>query len=181
VVDVALRIGRELVTLLFFGLLAAFFRPTLFFVWADRVRVTPLVSTGYGIFVLIGGYLGGALAAVLIGFLTFWLFSLGLDGLAMAALGIGGGFLILGLILLTLFAAYGTKLIVGALLGRWILSLVAPKAVHNRFGPLLLGALVYVLLAAIPYFGQALALVATLLGLGAVWLVWRDMRTTRQI
>ncbi|HSR47462.1 MAG TPA: polymer-forming cytoskeletal protein [Anaerolineales bacterium] len=181
VLDVVLRIGRELVTLLFFGLLAGFFRPTLFFVWADRVRVTPLVSTGYGIFVLIGGYIGGALAAVLIGVLTFWLISLGLDGLAMAALGIGGGFLILGMILLTLFAAYGTKLIVGTLLGRWILSRVAPAAVHSRFGPLLLGALVYVLLAAIPYFGQALAIVATLLGLGAVWLVWRDMRMARQI
>lgn len=181
VLDLALQIGREMVTLLSLALLAGFLRPTLFYVWADRVRVTPLVSMGYGIFVLIGGYIGGALAAVLIGFLAFWLFSLGLDGLAMAGLGLGGGFLILAVILLTLFAAYGTKLIVGGLLGRWILSRLAPAAVHTRFGPLLLGALVYVLLAAIPYFGQALGLVATLLGLGAVWLVWRDMRTTRQI
>ena len=176
ILDVALPIVEDLVTLLVFALLASFLRPTLFYVWADRVRVTPLVSTIYGIFVLAGGYLGAALAAVVTGYLVFWLFNLSLDGVAMAILGIGGGYLILAVILLTLFAAYGTKLIVGALLGRWILERLSPAAVHSRFGPLLLGSFVYSLLAAIPYFGPSLALVSTLAGLGAVWLVWRDLR-----
>jgi hypothetical protein len=67
----ALDLARELVTLLVFGLLAVGFRPTLLYVLADRVRASPGASFGYGILVLILAFVGGALAAVVLGFVGF--------------------------------------------------------------------------------------------------------------
>jgi hypothetical protein len=39
---------------------------------------------------------------------------------------------------------------------------------------MLLGVLVYLLLAAIPYFGWLVTVAATFLGLGAIWMSLRD-------
>ncbi len=175
----ALDLARELVTLLVFGLLAVGFRPTLLYVLADRVRAAPGASFGYGILVLILAFVGSALAAVVLGFVGFGLFSLGLDVLAVSVLVGGGGALALGLILLMLFAAYGSKLVLAAWAGRLILRRLGSRAADNRWWPLLLGTLLYLIVAAIPYLGEVVALVAGLLGLGTAWLVWRDLRAAR--
>lgn len=172
----ALAFAREFVTLFVFGLLAVAFRPTLLYVLADRVRASPWSSLGFGVFVLIVGYFGAALLAAVFGFIGYWLFTLGVDVLAVTLLSVGGGLLALWLILLTLFAAYGAKLVLSAWIGRAILRRAAPGAAENRFWPLVLGAVIYLILSQIPYFGQLLALVSSLLALGAAWLVWRDMR-----
>jgi hypothetical protein len=143
----------------------------------DRVRAAPWSSLGYGIFALVVGYIGGALVAVVLGFIGFWLFTAGLDVLAAALLGVGGGTLALGLILLTLFAAYGTKLVLAAWLGRLLLRRVSAAAADNRFWPLVLGGVLYLIVVQIPYLGLLISLVATLMGLGAAWMVWRDLRS----
>jgi hypothetical protein len=171
-----LAFAREFVTLLVFGLLAVAFRPTLLYVLADRVRASPWSGLGYGVFVLIVGYGGSALAAAVLGFVGFWLFSIGLDVLAVSLLGVGGGVLALWLILLTLFGAYGAKLVLAAWIGRLILRRAAPRAADNRFWPLVLGGVIYLLVVQIPYVGLLVALLASLFGLGAAWLVWRDLR-----
>jgi hypothetical protein len=172
-----LAFARELITLFVFGLLAVAFRPTLLYVLADRVRASAWSSLGYGIFALIVGYFGSALAAVVLGFLSYWLFTLSLDVLAVTLVGVGGGLLALWLILLTLFAAYGAKLVLSAWIGRAILRRASPRAAENRFWPLVLGGVIYLLVVQIPYVGLVVAMAASLLGLGAAWLVWRDMRT----
>lgn len=172
----ALAFARDFITLFVFGLLAVAFRPTLLYVMADRVRASPWSSLGYGIFALVVGYIGSALAAVALGFVGFWLFTFGLDGLAVALLGVGGGLLALGLILLTLFAAYGTKLVLAAWLGRLLLRR-STRVADNRFWPLVLGGVLYLLVVQIPYLGFLVSFVATLMGLGAAWMVWRDLRS----
>ena len=172
----ALAFAREFVTLFVFGLLAVAFRPTLLYVLADRVRAAPWSSLGYGVFGLVVGYFGSALAAVVLGFIVFWLFSFSLDVLAVSLLGVGGGLLALWLILLTLFAAYGAKLVLAAWIGRAILRRVSPRGAENRFWPLVLGGVIYLLIVQIPYVGMLVALLATLFGVGAAWLVWRDLR-----
>jgi hypothetical protein len=173
----ALAFAREFVTLFVFGLLAVAFRPTLLYVLADRVRASPWSAAGFGVFALVVGYFGSALAAVVVGFVSYWLFSFSLDVLAVTLLGVGGGLLALWLILLTLFAAYGAKLVLAAWIGRLILRRAAPRAAENRIWPLILGGLIYLLVVQIPYVGLLVALVATLLGVGAAWLVWRDLRS----
>lgn len=173
----ALAFAREFITLLVFGLLTVGFRPTLLVVLADRVRATPGSSLGFGVFALVVGYFGSALAAVVLGFVVYWLFSFGLDVLAVALLGVGGGILALWLVLLTLYGAYGAKLVLAAWVGRLILRRISARAAENRFWPLVLGGVIYLLVVQIPYVGLLVALVATLLGLGAAWLVWRDLRS----
>jgi hypothetical protein len=173
----ALAFAREFITLFVFGLLAVAFRPTLLYVLADRVRSSPWSALGYGVFALVVGYIGSALAAVALGFVAFWLFSFSLDVLAVTLLGVGGGLLALWLILLTLFAAYGAKLVLAAWVGRLILRRAGPRAAENRVWPLVLGGVIYLLVVQIPYVGLLVALVSTLLGLGAAWLVWRDLRS----
>jgi hypothetical protein len=173
----ALAFAREFITLFVFGLLAVAFRPTLLYVMADRVRAAPWSALGFGVFALVVGYVGSALVAVVLGFLAYWLFSFGLDVLAVTLLGVGGGVLALFLILFTLFAAYGAKLVLAAWIGRSILRRVSARAAENRFWPLVLGGVIYLLVVQIPYVGLLVALIATLLGLGAAWLVWRDLRT----
>jgi len=174
--DRALAFAREFITLFVFGLLTVAFRPTLLYVMADRVRSSPWSSLGFGVFVIVVGYFGSALLAVVLGFLAYWLLTFGLDVLALTLVGVGGGLLALGLILLTLFGAYGTKLVLAAWVGRAILRRVSARVADSRIWPLVLGGILYLLVAQIPYVGLVVALAATLFGLGAAWLVWRDLR-----
>jgi Flp pilus assembly protein TadB len=58
----------------------------------------------------------------------------------------------------------------------WRFILRGRPALRTIGLPLLIGAVIYLLLAQIPYVGLLLAIVSTLLGVGAAWLVWRDMR-----
>jgi hypothetical protein len=53
----------------------------------------------------------------------------------------------------------------GLILQRWL-----PRYAQVRFVPLLLGLLIYIILASIPYLGLTIGLLATMLGLGAMWL-----------
>jgi hypothetical protein len=170
-----LAFAREFVTLFVFGLLTVAFRPTLLYVLADRVRAAPWSSLGFGVFGLVVGYFGSALAAVVLGFVVFWLFSFSLDVLAVSLLGVGGGLLALWLILLTLFGAYGAKLVLAAWIGSSILRRISPRR-RDHVWPLVLGGVIYLLIVQIPYVGLLVALLATLLGVGAAWLVWRDLR-----
>jgi hypothetical protein len=75
--------------------------------------------------------------------------------------------------LFTLFLAATTflsKAIVAYMAGTFVFSKVAPGALQYRILSLLLGLLVYVPLASIPYLGSFIGLAVTLLGLGAIWL-----------
>jgi len=79
-------------------------------------------------------------------------------------------------ILITLFTLFQvaitflSKAIVAYLVGTFILSRAAPTFLQYRILPLMLGLLIYVPLASIPYAGLFLGWVVTLLGMGALWL-----------
>jgi len=80
--------------------------------------------------------------------------------------------------LFTLFLAATTflsKTIVAYLVGAFILSRVASGVLQYRILPLLLGLLLYVPLASIPYMGFVFGLVVTLLGLGSIWLTRKQV------
>jgi len=165
---------RDFVTLLVLGGLAIWLIPALLGRWAERVRATPLPAAGWGLVALILGYAGAALAALVIISLGIFLGIITLGGLARSVFGIGFSSLGLVFTIFTLFVSYGSKLIVSYLAGKLILARLAPQSAEHRFWPLLVGVVVYVLLRSIPFLGWLIGLLVTLLGLGAIWLVFSD-------
>lgn len=174
---------RELVTLLFLGGLALWLLPKLFQRVVDHVRAEPLPATAWGFVVMIIGYLAALLAAVLLIVLVIGLGMLTLGGLAWGAFWSGTAGLGAFFTFFTLLIAYGSKLVVAYPVGRWIMQRLQGEAAVEPMGwrqgwPLLLGVLLYVVVAGIPYLGFVVNVLVTLLGLGAMWLSWRE-RTTK--
>jgi hypothetical protein len=58
------------------------------------------------------------------------------------------------------------------LIGRLLLTPLSPRAADTKVWCVLLGVLVYLLLAAIPYLGWLVAVAATFFGLGAIWMTF---------
>jgi uncharacterized membrane protein YhaH (DUF805 family) len=77
---------------------------------------------------------------------------------------------------LYVIVAFISKLIFAFQAGYLILKRYERTGFWYRFGVLALGLLIYVLLAAIPYIGWAVAIVVMLLGTGAVFLVFNEDR-----
>jgi hypothetical protein len=169
-VDWLLNALKSFLNFLIVGGLMLWIFPHQFQGWAEKVKKEPLAATGYGAVVLINGYLlPGLILFLLIG-LLLGLIYVSLSSLAWPVFWVGIGSLITLFTLFTLATTFLSKAIVAFLAGTFIFSKVAPGALQYRGLPLLLGLLIYVPLAAIPYLGTFIGLVVTLLGLGAIWL-----------
>jgi cytoskeletal protein CcmA (bactofilin family) len=167
---------RELVGLLVVGLLMIWLFPARLSMWSERARARPLRSAGSGIITLITGFAVTAIAVVVIVGIAFGLNAITLQNLAflfgvLGLLSVGLAFFVFWM-----FAAYISKVIVSYLVGRLILKRFAPRY-KGRFWSLLLGVFLYILVTAIPYAGWIIGFIATLIGLGAVWLVYIDWRS----
>jgi cytoskeletal protein CcmA (bactofilin family) len=161
---------RELVTFLVIGGLTAWWFPSAFSRWALYLRARPLASAGYGIVAWATGVFGHILIGILILIIGIGLFVATLGALALAFLGVAVPSLWLAFSIFLIFILFLSKVIVSYHVGVLILERIAPKVAARKFWPMLLGLLIYVPLRSIPFFGLALSLVVTLLGLGAVWL-----------
>jgi hypothetical protein len=158
---------RFLLNILIVGLLLLWLRPNWFVGWSERVKERPLTTFGAGLSIYFIGFAGTvaltlifiALGATL-GLLSFW-------GLAFTWWGITLSGLSLAFWLFILFVSYISKAVVAYWFGAWLLRRFLPD-VQRRIWPLLLGTLLFALLAAIPYAGWALSLIVTYFGLGAV-------------
>lgn len=176
-------VGEEFVTLLIFGLIGIWLFASFLKRSGEKLEEKPLKSTGIGLLglvisiALIGVVI---LVTVLILVLGIGLGALGLWDLAWAVWGVGFSSLGLAFWLSLLFVSYGTKVIVAFLVGTLILRRLAPNSLQYKILPLLLGLLIYVLLAWIPYFGWVIAVVVNAIGLGAAWLAYRDTGSEKQ-
>ena len=168
---------RTLVTLLLLGGLALWLLPDLFYQLVAKARSLPVPATGWGLVMVIAGYLGAALAAVLILAIGILLSVITLGGLASTVFGVGFSGLAIVFAVFSLMVQYGSKAVIAFLGGRWILERLAPQYVENKALPLVLGVVLYVILRAVPFFGWLLSVFVTLLGLGAMWLLFREWRT----
>jgi cytoskeletal protein CcmA (bactofilin family) len=169
---------EEFITLLIFGLLGIWLFASFLKRSGEKLEAKPLQSTGFGLLgLVISVALIGVviLVAVLILMLGVGLGALGLWDLAWAVWGVGFSSLGLASWLSLLFVSYGTKVIVIFLVGTLILRRLAPDSLKYKILPLLLGLVIYVLLAWLPYFGWVVAVVVNAVGLGAAWLAYRDM------
>ena len=166
---------RTFVTLLLLGGLIVWQLPGLLRKVSDKAEQEPLPSLGWGLVAILVVYLGALLVVGLIiaGAIFFGVVTLG--ELARVILVIG--FSSLGLIMagFGLLVSYGSKIIVSYLVGKLLLKWLAPKYDGGLIWPLVLGLLLYTFLRAIPLgFGLLVGIVVTLVGIGAIWLVFRD-------
>jgi len=71
---------------------------------------------------------------------------------------------------------YGSKIVVGYLVGNWILRKISPnsKAAASPFWGMALGVLIYSILRVIPVFGELIAFIVIILGVGAMFLAYRN-------
>jgi cytoskeletal protein CcmA (bactofilin family) len=165
---------REFVSLLVIGLFALWLLPVFFERVAERTQAQPWLAAAWGILVGIVGYGGALLATILIILAVAGLAALTLAGLATTAFGLGFSAWSMAFTLFLLLGAYGSKLVVLYPLSHALLARILPQWNSYRIVPLAVGILFFVLLRSIPYLGMLIEIAVTLIGLGALWLVFRE-------
>ncbi len=170
------KMVRDLITLLALGGLAFWLIPRVFEVTVEQARVRTLPSAGVGVLSVLAGYIGAFLVAILLIGVGLLLTLVTLGGLSKVIFGVGFSGLALFMTLFTLLVTYGSKLVVSYLVGNLLMGQLAPNASNKRLWSLLIGVVIYVLLRYIPFVGWLFGLVATIIGLGAMWYAYRTFR-----
>jgi cytoskeletal protein CcmA (bactofilin family) len=168
---------RELVTLFVFGMLGIWLFPRQLNRTVEVFRAKWLRSLGLGLLGLVVFFnviIVALLVAALIIAIGYGLSAITLMDLAWVVLGVGLACLGVAFTILWLFVIFGTKAIVAYVGGRLILDRLAPRTTRYKIVPLLLGLIIYVILHGIPILGPVIAILATAIGLGLAWLVWRN-------
>lgn len=166
---------RELITLLIIGLLAVWKLPTLMKDLTEMLEDEMLSSAGWGVVTWLGGFIGTALIAILlliIGGLT-WVITLG--ELSGTVFSLGFSVLSAAFAVFWFLASYGSKVVVAYFAGKWITEKLSPT-LQNNYALMSIGVVIYVVLASIPLFGWLVGIAATIIGLGAMWLVAKERR-----
>jgi hypothetical protein len=160
-----------LATLLLVGLLLAWIAPNLTKKSAEKLQARPLHSLGWGIvsfFALLFALFALIVVMILLAIVLIFL-TLG----ALAAIELVTGFLaafslVFGFVIAAVLIS---KIVVSYFGGRLILASIKPEWAKSSLWPLLLGLVIFVFLAAIPFYvGGLINFIAILLGLGALWM-----------
>lgn len=167
---------QEFITLMILGGLVVWQLPGLLNKVSEKVEKESLPSFGWGLITILVVYLGALLVSGLIiaGAIFFGIITLGeLSWVILSA-----GFSSLGLILtgFGLLLSYGSKLVVAYLVGKLLIRWLAPKYEYKPFWPMVSGVFIYTLLRTIPGVDLVIGVIVTLIGLGAMWLYYRDNR-----
>ena len=161
---------RRLITLLLAGAAMMWLVPGWTRKMAGIVQARPLPSLGWGV-VAIAAFamailvliIGTGLLALIFGILTLGELVgrfIALGGIAVSSVGFG----------FSVTWSYVTKIIISVLLGQLVFRLFKSDAEGHRWWPMLLGVLIFVIIAAVPVLGWLARLATVLLGLGAIWL-----------
>ncbi|MFL7790851.1 MAG: hypothetical protein AB8I69_01825, partial [Anaerolineae bacterium] len=168
---------REFLTLVVLGALAAWSMPVLLSRSADQARARPFLSALWGILVWLSGVVATLALGLLLVILGLLLIAVTFGELSAAVIFSGVSALVLVVTLFSLTISFGTKLIVAHLVGKLILKRLVPGATEKVFWPLLLGIVLYMLVRSIPCVGEIIWVITTLIGLGALWLLFRQQRS----
>ncbi len=158
---------RNLATLMLVGFLLSYFTPG-FLHNSVRILVEkPLPSLFWGFLTYIGFFFLLMTIFVLMVILAVVLGVISLSGLFWAV--ISAGLIIssaIGLSFSLLFS-YGAKILISYWIGLLIFRLVKPNLLDDRFWPAVIGILIFVLIASIPFIGGFFSFIAAIFGLGA--------------
>jgi cytoskeletal protein CcmA (bactofilin family) len=162
------------ITLMLLGGLVVWQLPALLKRVGGKVEKESMPSLGWGLVTVMVVYMGAFIVAGLIiaGAIFFGVVTLG--ELSMVILTVGFSSLALFLAGFGLLVSYGSKLVVAFMVGRLIIRWLAPQYEEQPIWSMLLGVLIYTFLRSIPIFGFMIGLFVTLIGIGAMWLVYRE-------
>ena len=178
----ALDMLRGMVTLILFGLLLGWLFPAFMEALPEKIKAYPWASLGWGaiawaafFFALLAIVLVMILGGLIFGFLT-------LGGVSGTIVWLGVLALISFVILFVLVTSYLTKIVVGEMMGKWILSRTNPALTDHKAWPMVVGVFVLVLiiglfrfpLLPLGFFGWLINFLVVLCGLGALWLWGRE-------
>ena len=166
---------RVFITLMLLGGLIVWQLPGLLNKVSEKVEKEVMPSLGWGLVSIMVVYLGALLASGLIiaGAIFFGVITLG----ELSRVILTVGFTSLGLIMagFGLLVSYGSKLVVSYLVGKLLMRWLAPKYEDQPIWSMLIGIFLYTFLRAIPLgFGLVIGICVTLVGIGAMWLTYRD-------
>lgn len=165
---------RTIATLAIFGLLLVWLAPAFMKGLAEKLQAQPAPSFGWGIVAYAAFFFALLLIVVvmIVGGILFGIISLG---------GVTGTIIVLGLLSMfalivgfALFTGFGSQILTGWLLGKWILGRFNPALAEHKVWPLLLGVVLIGLLVSLPLVGWVFGMLIMFFGLGALWLWGRD-------
>ena len=178
----AVGLLRSMVTLILFGLFLGWLFPALMKALPEKIRTQPWPSLGWGAITWAAFFFALLVIVVVMifGGIIFGVLTLhGISGTI-----IWGGIVALFAMLVgfVLITSYATKVIVGDVIGKWLLARTVPGLADHRFWPMVVGVIVIVLvvgllhfpLIPLGFFGWLVNFAIILLGLGAIWLRGRD-------
>jgi cytoskeletal protein CcmA (bactofilin family) len=162
---------RGFLALLVVGLLMVWLVPGFVNNGVAALRAKPWPSLGWGFVSLIAFFLVlmALIAVVVMLAIVLGIITLGeLVGMTLWA-----GFLAMSAFLFAVVFAitYISKIIVSFLVGRWLVSQIKPEWAEKPWLPVIVGVILYAILASIPWLGSLFAFVVILFGLGALWLL----------
>lgn len=178
----ALGMGRSMVTLILIGLFLAWLFPNFMGAVNGTLQSKPLPSLGWGVvtyavffFALLLVILVMVVGGIIFGALT-------LGGLSGTVIWLGILAIFAGIVGFVLVTSYVTKVLVGSVLGKWILKNTMPNLAENKYWPMIVGVIVLVFviglltfpLVSIGFFGWLVNFAVILFGLGALWLWGRE-------
>jgi len=173
---------RTFITLMLLGGLVVWQLPGLLNKVSDKAEKEVMPSLGWGLVSLMVVYLGAVLAAGLIfaGAIFFGVITLG----ELSRIILTVGFSSLGLTMagFGLLVSYGSKLVVSYLVGKLVIRWLAPKYEDQPIWSMLIGIFLYTALRSIPLgFGLVIGICVTLIGIGAMWLTYRDRGNSESV
>lgn len=176
----SLDLLRRIVTLLLFGFLLAWLAPKFMQGAMTQLQSKPWPSLGWGVvawaafwFLLLLGIFVTILGAVVFGF-----FTLGSVSGTIVWVGILAIFALV--LVFVLATAFLTKILVGWLSGKWIVSRFNPALAEHKVWPMLVGIIIVAVLVALPFVGWLFNLLVIFFGLGALWLFGREAIAARK-
>jgi cytoskeletal protein CcmA (bactofilin family) len=173
---------RSMVTLILIGLFLGWLFPNFMGATAGKLQAQFWPSLGWGAvtYAVFFFALFLVIVTMILGGIFFGALTLG--GLSGTIIWLGILILFAGILGFILATAYVTKILVGTIIGKWLLKFIHPTTAEHKIWPMIVGVIVLVFvigmlrfpLAPLGFFGWLLNFAVILLGLGALWLWGRE-------
>ncbi len=168
------NMARNFITLMALGALALWLIPLAVKGVSEKFTNKTLPSLGYGFLTYLVGLFGSFFAFLVVVFAAIILGLISFGGLGGVVFWAGSSTLLVAFTVFMTMVLWGTKIIAAFVVGRFILERVFKQDNANLFLSLLIGVVIYVPLRAVPVLGWLVDVFVTIVGLGAMWIYFRE-------